>query len=176
MNLKIIISVILLSLGLLLTAGCAGSFSHVNFAKKMYGRYDTNQNGFVNKKEYLNIALKRFDRSDSNNDTKLTKKELENNRFAKMMPSFVDNYFKRNDLNHNGVVTKAELIKETNKDFAKADKNKDDKLTLSEMENFRMEMRFSLIDTNKDGVISKSEFLNQKLNFKIKDKKWKKYF
>ncbi len=172
MNRQILISGILLSLSVFLATGCAGRFYHIDFAKKMYARYDTNGNGYVDKKEYLNLSLKRFNRSDRNKDGKITKKEIENNRFAKIMPNFVDNYFKRNDLNHDGIVKKQELIKQTNQDFIKADKNKDNKLTLSEIENFRMQMRFNYLDTNKDGLISKDEF--KKSNYYLKNTKDKK--
>jgi Ca2+-binding EF-hand superfamily protein len=155
----------LLITGVIFTAGCMGKFSHGDIGNKMFSKYDTNEDGYLNEKEYVDVALSRFDRADDNEDGTVTKDELKDNRIAKIIPDFIDNYFKKNDLNSDGIVTKNEIINQTKEDFVSSDIDGDSKLTKDEMKAFRMESRFNKIDTDKDGVISKDEYKKQKTPF-----------
>ncbi len=71
--------------------------------------------------------MQRFKRTDENADKKVIKDELKENRFAKRMPHFVDNYFTKNDLNNNGTVTKGEIIEQTKNTILKITKEKNEK-------------------------------------------------
>ena len=149
----------------LFSTGCAGKFSPNKMGDKMFSKYDTNEDGFVNKKEHLEIALNRFDRADDNEDKKVTNDEIKDTRFGKIFPSLIENYFKKNDLDNDGVVIKAEIISNSKNEFIKSDINRDSKLSKDEMKEYRVNSRFESIDTNKDGLISKDEYKQQKSPF-----------
>jgi len=149
----------------LFSTGCAGKFSKGDFGNKMFSKYDTNEDGFLNKKEHLEIALNRFNRADDNEDAQLTKEEITDTRFGKIFPGIIENFFKKNDLDKNGVVTKAEIISNSKDEFIKSDINNDSKLSIDEMKEYRINSRFESIDTNKDGLISKDEYKQQKSPF-----------
>lgn len=148
-----------------LMAGCAGKYYKGNFENKMFEKFNSNDDGYVNEKEYSDVMTQRFDRSDDNEDGKITKEELSESRFMKIMPGLADEYFKTNDLNHDMVVSKSELIKQSRMDFKQADVNNDKLLSSKEMKEYKMKKRFELIDSNHDGVISKDEYKNQKSPF-----------
>jgi len=149
----------------LFSTGCAGKFSPSKMGDKMFSKYDTNKDGFVNKKEHLEIALNRFNRADDNEDAQVTKEEITNTRFGKIFPDMVENFFKKYDLDKNGVVSKAEIISNAKDEFIKSDKNKDNKLSKNEMKEYRVDSRFESIDINNDGLISKDEYKKQKSPF-----------
>jgi len=161
---NLVIGTVLVS-SMVLTSGCAGKFMHGDFSNKIFSKYDKNDDGYVSKKEHFNIALERFKRCDDNDDGQISKEELEDSRISKMMPSFVDNYFKHNDHNNDGFVSKNEIIKQTKVNFEQSDKNKDKRLTKQEMKEFKAQRRFNSVDTNKDGSISMDEYKNQKSPF-----------
>ena len=72
-----------------------------------------NSDGYLSKKEYLDTNLERFDRSDDNNDGKISLSEMKENRFAKMVPGFIDRFFETNDLNGDSIVSRSEIIEIT---------------------------------------------------------------
>ena len=145
--------------------GCAGKFSHNKIKDKMFLKYDTNKDGYVNKKEHLEIAINRFYKADNNEDGKVTKVEIEYTRFGKIFPSMVENFFKKNDLDKDGVVTKTEIISNSKEEFMKSDINYDNKLSKNEMKEYRINSKFESMDENKDGLISKDEYKKQKSTF-----------
>ena len=135
---KFIIATIIIT-SVVLATGCAGKFKHEKFSNKIFSKYDENGDGYISKKEHLDIALERFERSDKNDDGKVSKEELKELRIAKKMPNFVDAYFKNNDHNSDGLVSKYEIFQQAKIDFMKSDKNEDNKLTKSEIQDFKAE-------------------------------------
>lgn len=83
----------------LFSTGCTGKLTPCKMGDKMFSKYDTNKDGFVNKKE------------------------ITNTRFGKIFPDMVENFFKKYDLDKNGVVSKAEIISNAKDEFIKSDKN-----------------------------------------------------
>lgn len=136
---KIIVSSFVVA-GVILITGCAGKFHKGNFKNFVFERFDKNQNGKLNEKEYFNIISSRFERLDSNENGTITKDELNDSKFSKMQSKFANYYLNKYDLNKNREITKLEVVKQTKNEFID-------------------------LDTNKDGSLSKSEFKKQKSPF-----------
>ena len=98
-------------------------------------RYDTNKDGFVDRKEWSAGQEARFNLLDTNHDGKLTKDEL-----------FVGNgvpptdrqlqsqatYFRLLDTDKDGTVSKAEFIALAERNFVRCDLDKDGRITVAE--------------------------------------------
>ena len=74
-------------------------------------------------------------------------------------------WFKSTDLDNNSFISKLEMDEKSKKDFLKKDVNKDKLLTKVEMRDYRNAQKFNYIDANKDGTISKQEYLKMKAPF-----------
>ena len=98
-------------------------------------RYDTNKDGFVDRKEWTAGQEARFKQLDTNGDGKLTKDEL-----------FVGNgvppsdrqlqsqatYFRLLDSDKDGTVSKAEFLALAERNFVRCDLDKDGRITVAE--------------------------------------------
>lgn len=98
-------------------------------------RYDTNKDGFVDRKEWTDGQEARFKLLDTNHDGKLTKDEL-----------FVGNgvpptdrqlqgqatYFRLLDTDKDGTVSKAEFLAQAERNFARCDLDKDGRISTAE--------------------------------------------
>jgi Ca2+-binding EF-hand superfamily protein len=98
-------------------------------------RYDTNKDGFVDRKEWAAGQEARFKVLDTNHDGKLTKDEL-----------FVGNgvpptdrqlqsqatYFRLLDTDKDGTVSKAEFLALAERNFVRCDLDKDGRITVAE--------------------------------------------
>ena len=98
-------------------------------------RYDTNKDGFVDRKEWSAGQEARFNLLDTNHDGKLTKDEL-----------FVGNgvpptdrqlqsqatYFRLLDTDKDGTVSKAEFLALSERNFVRCDLDKDGRITVAE--------------------------------------------
>ena len=98
-------------------------------------RYDTNKDGFVDRKEWAAGQEARFKLLDTNHDGKLTKDEL-----------FVGNgvpptdrqlqsqatYFRLLDTDKDGTVSKAEFLALAERNFVRCDLDKDGRITVAE--------------------------------------------
>jgi Ca2+-binding EF-hand superfamily protein len=98
-------------------------------------RYDTNKDGFVDRKEWAAGQEARFKLLDTNHDGKLTKDEL-----------FVGNgvppsdrqlqgqatYFRLLDSDKDGTVSKAEFLALAERNFVRCDLDKDGRITVAE--------------------------------------------
>jgi Ca2+-binding EF-hand superfamily protein len=98
-------------------------------------RYDTNKDGFVDRKEWQAGQEARFKLLDTNGDGKLTKDEL-----------FVGNgrppsdrqirsqavYFRLLDADGDGTVSKAEFMAQAERNFARCDLDKDGRINTAE--------------------------------------------
>lgn len=98
-------------------------------------RYDTNKDGFVDRKEWADGQEARFKLLDTNHDGKLTKDEL-----------FVGNgvpptdrqlqsqgtYFRLLDADKDGTVSKEEFLAQAERNFVRCDLDKDGRITVAE--------------------------------------------
>lgn len=103
-------------------------------------RYDTNNDGVVDRTEWKAGQETRFKRLDTNNDGKLTQDELfartpavgnsvlPSDRQAERQSAF----FQRIDANKDGVVTLEEFMAQADRNFARCDVNKDGKTDTTE--------------------------------------------
>ena len=103
-------------------------------------RYDTNKDGAVDRSEWKTAQEARFKRLDTNNDGKLTQDEL----FART-PSVGNSvlptdrqaqrqstYFQLLDADKDGIVTLVEFMAQADRNFARCDLNKDDRIDTAE--------------------------------------------
>ena len=103
-------------------------------------RYDTNEDGIVDRAEWKAGQEARFKRLDANGDGKLTQDEL----FARtpavgnsVLPSDLQAgrqsaYFQRLDADKDGVVTLVEFMAQADRNFARCDLNKDGRIDTAE--------------------------------------------
>ena len=103
-------------------------------------RYDTNKDGVVDRAEWKAGQEARFKRLDTNGDGKLTQDELfagtpaignsvlPTDRQAQRQSS----YFQLLDADKDGVVTLAEFMAQAERNFARCDINKDDRIDTAE--------------------------------------------
>lgn len=102
-------------------------------------RYDANKDGVVDRAEWKAGQEARFRRLDANGDDKLTKEEL----FARtpgansVLPTDrqaqrQSTYFQLLDANKDGVVTLAEFVAQTDRNFARCDTNNDGRIDTAE--------------------------------------------
>jgi EF-hand domain pair len=103
-------------------------------------RYDTNKDGFVDRAEWKAGQEVRFKELDTNSDGKLTQDEL----FART-PAAGNNvlptdrqvqrqaaYFRLLDTDKDGFVSKAEFMAQAERNFARCDLDKDDRINTAE--------------------------------------------
>lgn len=103
-------------------------------------RYDTNNDGFVDRAEWTAGQEARFKQLDTDKDGKLSRDEL----FARtpaaggnVLPSEAqlrrqDSYFKQLDADKDGFVSKAEFMAQAERNFARCDLDKDGRITTAE--------------------------------------------
>lgn len=98
-------------------------------------RYDTNKDGFVDRKEWAVGQEARFKQLDTNGDGKLTKDELfvgngvpPNDRQLRSQAT----YFRLLDIDKDGTVSKAEFLALAERNFVRCDLDKDDRITVAE--------------------------------------------
>ncbi len=103
-----------------------------SFKTNIFIKCDQNKDNHLNKKEYAKMSLKRFERFDISKDNQVDPKELSQTQLAKLMPQIAINWFIRNDINQNKIVTKQEAINASNIKFKTLDKNKDNLLDIKE--------------------------------------------
>jgi Ca2+-binding EF-hand superfamily protein len=98
-------------------------------------RYDTNKDGFVDRKEWAAGQEARFKLLDTNGDGKLTKDELfvgngtpPSDRQIRSQAT----YFGLLDTDKDGIVSKAEFLAQADRNFARCDLDKDGRITTAE--------------------------------------------
>jgi hypothetical protein len=98
-------------------------------------RYDTNQDGFVDRAEWAAGQEARFKLLDTNGDGKLTKDELfvgngtpPSDRQIRSQAT----YFGLLDADKDGIVSKAEFMAQAERNFARCDLDKDGRITTAE--------------------------------------------
>lgn len=140
-------------------------------AEARFGDLDLNGNGIIDRNEWRGETLS-FDVVDRNRDNRVTVDEYVNQPTGYGYgQGTLQSRFAQLDRNHNGVVNRGEWRGET-LSFDAVDRNGDNRITLDEYVNRptdgygydsgtgmdRMEARFSQMDRNRDGVVSRSEW------------------
>jgi len=98
-------------------------------------RYDTNKDGFVDRKEWAAGQEARFKLLDTNGDGKLTKDELFVGNGAPPSDRQIQSqatYFRLLDTDKDGIVSKAEFLAQAERNFARCDLDKDGRITTAE--------------------------------------------
>lgn len=101
-------------------------------------RYDTNNDGFVDRSEWAAAQEARFKQLDTDHDGKLTQAELFPSRpSAETAPNDRQSqrqatYFRLLDTDKDGVVTKAEFMAQADRNFARCDLDKDGRINTAE--------------------------------------------
>jgi len=95
-------------------------------------RYDTNNDGFVDRAEWNAGQEARFKQLDTNNDGKLSKEELAGGTRSDRQAERQDAFFRRMDRDHDGFVSKAEFMAQADRNFARCDLDKDGRINTAE--------------------------------------------
>lgn len=106
------------------------------YSQKAFKNLDKNNNGTIEKNEYLDTLNKRFDKFDKNSDGEVTQKEIKSTFIGKRKPQLVKLWIKKYDENLNNIVNKREVQYVNEKIFSKIDKNIDNKLSKEELQNY----------------------------------------
>ena len=156
-------------MGSLLLSGCARPGTKLKeaggFTGYIFDKVDDNNDGFVDKNEYMAFANERFEKFDDNGDGNVTLSEFNESRFAEFAPGMAQDVFTKYDLNQDGVVTKDEMLQKEEANFTEMAGIHQDKITKNEMIDFFKKERFTMLDTDGDGCISLEEYQNAKLPF-----------
>lgn len=132
----------LIGIGLLLgVTGCIGKFNSAYFGEKMFSKFDSDKDGYVDKTEYFAISTSRFERADENNDKKVSTKESKNTFIAKRFPKKIEQWFSKSDLDKDGFISYMEMRKNSKIEFFAQDINQDTKLSKEEMSTYRHKRR-----------------------------------
>lgn len=138
----LVIGFVAISVVLGVTA-CGGKARHAHFGDKMFSKFDTDKDGFVDKTEYFAISTGRFERADDNKDGKVSKKESTETFIAKRFPSKIEQWLKESDLDKDGFISNMEMREKSKAEFLKQDTNSDSKLSKEEMSSYRKSLRKS---------------------------------
>ncbi|MFC1467703.1 SUMF1/EgtB/PvdO family nonheme iron enzyme [Verrucomicrobiota bacterium] len=127
---------------------------------------DVNNDGAVARVEMLNEAGKAFGLYDQNQDDELTGPELKGKGMARSaMGGFIKLHARELDSDGDGIITRSEMMNETEALFDKSDKNRDGKVNVQDERTSRRRPRegnrFARMDENKDGFVSFDEFVFQ---------------
>lgn len=124
-------------------ASCDGRPDRSDFGNKMFSKFDTDNDNFVDKTEYFAISTGRFERADDNKDDKVSQKESKNTFIAKKFPSKAEQWFNDSDINKDGYISNMEMREKSKAEFFKQDTNSNGKLSKDEMHTYRKSMRTS---------------------------------
>lgn len=106
MKIKFLFINILIVSMLLSMIGCVGKFGGgfggERFKDKMFLKYDSDNDNYVNKTEYFLVFEARFKRSNDNKDSKVSKEESANTFITKRFPDKINKFFTKSDTNKDG--------------------------------------------------------------------------
>ena len=129
-----LLSVALLSL---LVSGCSllkPHYSDEQMHSYLFDKFDSDEDGFITKAEYMDFIDERFVKMDTNRDGTITKDDLYGSRFYTFLPELAEAVFRDSDTDMDGLITEDEMIKAE-------------------------EVRFDKMDLNGDGQLSRDEFV-----------------
>jgi len=120
---------------LLLLGGCAWMKPHYNDQQMhsyLFNKFDANEDGVIAKAEYMEFIDERFDKMDTDGNGTITKEDLYNSRFYTFLPELAEAVFRDSDVDNSGTITRKEMLEAEEKRFSMMDENGDGKLTKSE--------------------------------------------
>ena len=127
--------IILPTMSILLLAGCAWMKPHYNDEQMhsyLFDKFDSDEDGFITKAEYMDFIDERFIKMDTNKDGTITRGDLYDSRFYTFLPELAQAVFRDSDTDGDTFITKEEMIKAEEINFAKMDVNGDGKLSKDE--------------------------------------------
>jgi Ca2+-binding EF-hand superfamily protein len=96
-------------------------------------RYDANNDGFVDRGEWNSGQEARFQQLDTNKDGKLSKEEMfAGSRADDRQVERQERFFRLIDRDGDGFVSKAEFMAQADRNFARCDADKDDRINADE--------------------------------------------
>lgn len=98
----------------------------------LFNKFDSNQDGIITKPEYMDFIDERFSKMDTDRNGTLTKEDLYESRFYTFLPELAEAVFRDSDMDMDSLITKDEMLKAEEINFAKMDKNGDGELTEEE--------------------------------------------
>ena len=122
---------------ILLLSGCSWMKPHYNDEQMhsyLFNKFDANEDGLITKEEYMEFIDERFDKMDSDGNGTITKEDLYDSRFYTFLPELAQAVFRDSDLDQSDTITRDEMVKAE-------------------------DARFDMMDLNKDGKLSKDEFI-----------------
>ena len=132
--------------------------------KSWIQKFDVNDNGLIEYAEFEEKIVRKFNRMDSNGDGVISDEDKFYSRKHKY-----HGMMDKADSDGDGVISQVEFIETMKQRFVTQDTNNDNTISAEELEVWykahRSEMRqkkFSRLDKNGDGVISKEEFIGAK--------------
>ena len=98
----------------------------------LFDKFDSDEDGFITKAEYMDFIDERFIKMDTNRDGTITKGDLYNSRFYTFLPELAKAVFRDSDTDMDDFITKEEMIEAEEARFEKMDVNGDGKLSRDE--------------------------------------------
>lgn len=120
---------------MLFLTGCSllkPNYSDEQMHAYLFDKFDSDEDGLVTKEEYMDFIDERFLKMDTDRNGSITKEDLYNSRFYTFLPELAEAVFRDSDTNIDGLITKKEMIKAEEARFDKMDLNRDGKLSRDE--------------------------------------------
>ena len=129
------ITIITTTLTALLISGCSllkPNYNDEQMHSYLFDKFDSDEDGFITKAEYMDFIDERFIKMDTNKDGTITRGDLYDSRFYTFLPELAQAVFRDSDTDGDTFITKDEMIKAEEANFAKMDVNRDGKLSKNE--------------------------------------------
>ena len=128
-------TIIISTLSALLISGCSllkPNYNDEQMHSYLFDKFDSDEDGFITKAEYMDFIDERFIKMDTNKDGTITRGDLYDSRFYMFLPELAQAVFRDSDTNGDTFITKDEMIKAEEINFAKMDVNGDGELSKNE--------------------------------------------
>ena len=125
----------LIATALIMITGCSllkPNYNDEQMHAYLFDKFDSDGNGLITKEEYMDFIDERFIKMDTNRDGTITRGDLYDSRFYTFLPELAQAVFRDSDTDMDTFITKDEMIKAEEINFAKMDVNGDGKLSKDE--------------------------------------------
>lgn len=125
----------LIATALIMITGCSllkPNYNDEQMHSYLFDKFDSDEDGFITKDEYMDFIDERFIKMDTNRDGTITRGDLYDSRFYTFLPELAQAVFRDSDTDRDTFITKDEMIKAEEINFAKMDVNGDGKLSKDE--------------------------------------------